>query len=207
MILSDILNNKDSIETSFPLLGEGGYAKVFLINEEKVLKISNHKSDGFRHVAALSEEQRQSIGFVNIFETFYDEENDHMYFLMERLFPLPFNKTQYPNIKKINRQLWENEYNFDFNHYNVIEQNIITKIFLLKTYMPSHLDYDWDIHVDNIMVDKKGDIKLSDPIAECMSLLPEFCTEENIAKINQQKVEITQFVYNIKPAINILKIS
>lgn len=32
MILSDIISNKDSISTLFPLIGEGGYAKVFLIN-------------------------------------------------------------------------------------------------------------------------------------------------------------------------------
>lgn len=204
MTLSDIISNKDSISTSFPLIGEGGYAKVFLIDDEKVLKISDHKSDGFRHVAALSAEQRQSIGFVNIFETFYDEKNDNMYFLMERLFP--FNKTQCPNIKKINSQLWENEYYFDFNKYNTIEQDIIIKILLLKIHMPSHMNYDWDIHVDNIMVDKQGNIKLSDPIAECMSLLSEFSAEDDIAKINQQKAEINHFVDNIKPTINILKI-
>lgn len=206
MTLSDILKRKDTIEDSFTLLGEGGYAKVFLIDEERVLKISDHKSDGFRHIASLSVEQRQDIGFVEIFETFYDEEQDNMYFLTERLFPLSFDTKQCKRIKEINSQLWEGEYSFDFNEYNIMEQNIIKKILLLKTHMPSHLEYDWDIHPDNIMVDKKGNIKLSDPVAECISLLSEFYIPEETIQINQQKDEISRFLDSLKLDINNHKI-
>lgn len=194
MKLADILKNKDSLDDTYTLLGTGGYAKVYLIDEETVLKISDHKSDGFRHIADLPSDKRKEIGFVHIHESFLDQESGLMYFLMERLYPLFVSQEQEKSVKRINAQLCEHDYSFDFLQYNEIEQDIINKSLKLKLYMPSHLDYDWDIHPSNLMVTKAGQIRLSDPIAECMPVLKEEYTAELTKQIIDDKNMIAEFL-------------
>lgn len=194
MKLADILQNKNLLDENYTLLGTGGYAKVYLIDEERVLKISDHKSDGFRHVATLPSHKRKEIGFVNIHESFLDNESELMYFLTERLYPLSVSQEQEKSIKRINAQLCEHDYSFDFLQYNEIEQDIINKSLKLKLYMPSHLDYDWDIHPSNLMVTKDGQIRLSDPIAECMPVLKEEYTAELTKQIIDDKNMIAEFL-------------
>lgn len=194
MKLADILQNKNLLDENYTLLGTGGYAKVYLIDEERVLKISNHKSDGFRHVADLPSDKRKEIGFVNIHESFLDQDSGLMYFLTERLYPLSVSQEQEKSVKRINAQLWEHDYSFDLSQYNDFEKDLINKALKIKLYMPSHLDYDWDIHTSNLMVTKDGQLRLSDPVAECMPVLKEYYTPELTKQIIDDKNMIAEFL-------------
>lgn len=186
MQLFDILKDIQNIENKYSLIGEGSYSKVFLINENVVLKISNHQSDGFRHVAELNKKQLEEINFVNIHESYSDQKTGIMYFLMERLFPLSLDEQQQKSIKRINIKLWNKQYFFNFSEYNSLEKEIIKNALNLKISLPPQLDYDWDLNHSNIMIDKNGCIKMSDPISECAQLSKDYIQTETEKNINER---------------------
>lgn len=161
MKVNDVIGKKHERLKGLSSLGEGGFSTIYAVEEDTdiVLKWSYISYDGFRMLAELSPKKRLSFNFRKILDK--KRSGDDIFYLLENLYPLDWTEEDKAELLMINNGLI-----FDISNSSERIKFIVQSVENLKKAIPNDVNYLLDINEENIMVNKDGQIFLTDPVSE-----------------------------------------